>query len=1056
MKTAQWPKKNRSALKIAAIYALSGGLWILFTDVLLVRLVSEPHLQMQLQTFKGWSYVLVTAVLAYVLVSKLEGRVHRYLGEITQKYSDWQVSEARLKQRVEEMVALNTISQQVSKVATLDDVLKTAVAGVRAAVHPDVVLLFIKDQDELHLKAMEVGDPKFRHDATPVHRVGECLCGLVARDRKPVYSRQVGHDPRCTWEECKRVGIQSFAALPLVSEDQVIGVLGLASGVDRDFELQAAFLETLAASVSIGLRNALLHEEIARHVADLEKEIASRQQGEKAQLVSEQRLRHLIQASPMGMHMYRLDAADRLVLIDANPAADRMTNVDNRQRLGMTMEDAFPGLAETEIPMRYRAAAREGIPWQTQRLDYTDGKITGAYEVYAFQTAPGEMAVQFMEVTELKRTQEALQKSLALYEGVVETTDTGFLILDPQGHVIDANQEYVRLTGHDHLDQIRGRKVTEWTADHEKEKNAAAVANCFRDGYIRNFEIDYVNAQGKMTPIEINATVVQIEGAPHIVTLCRNITERRRAAAKLAETQSLLYAAIECSPAGILVADAPSGNIRMVNRAALGIRGATATPLVEIPIPLHPRNWQCFYPDGTPYQGEDLPLSRAILKGEICTNIEVIIRNEKNEDRWVLATSAPVRNEQGEIVAGIVVFPDVTELKQAERERTHLRSLLKNIIDSMPSTLVAIDTKGHITHWNRKAIQETGVPEESALGHSIADVFPHLTEQMQYIQEAIQERRAQNISKLPRNLEGEIHYEDVAIYPLVANGTQGAVIRIDNVTDRVRLEEIMIQSEKMLSVGGLAAGMAHEINNPLAGILQNVQVMRNRLLGELPQNDKAAAECGITFDHIKDYMTRRDIAKMMDAILSSGERATRVVNNMLSFSRKSEAKFTPCEIAKVLDETLELAYNDYDLKKIYDFRKIQIVRDYADNMPLVPCEASKIQQVFLNILKNGAQAMGAWQDKAAPSRFTLRIMREGEMARIEIEDNGPGMDEAIRKRIFEPFFTTKEVGIGTGLGLSVSFFIIQENHGGSITVESQPGHGAKFIIQLPLSRYKHG
>jgi signal transduction histidine kinase len=119
-------------------------------------------------------------------------------------------------------------------------------------------------------------------------------------------------------------------------------------------------------------------------------------------------------------------------------------------------------------------------------------------------------------------------------------------------------------------------------------------------------------------------------------------------------------------------------------------------------------------------------------------------------------------------------------------------------------------------------------------------------------------------------------------------------------------------------------------------------------------------------------------------------------------------------------------------------------------MPQVPCQGAKIQQVFLNILRNGAQAMQEAKTESPGFVFRTRFDSDRKMAIVEIEDNGPGMDEETRRRIFEPFFTTKPVGIGTGLGLSVSYFIITENHGGEMMVESSPGDGAKFIIQLPF------
>ncbi len=148
----------------------------------------------------------------------------------------------------------------------------------------------------------------------------------------------------------------------------------------------------------------------------------------------------------------------------------------------------------------------------------------------------------------------------------------------------------------------------------------------------------------------------------------QDIAERKRAEEKLAETQALLAAAVEQTPAGILIAEAPDVRIRLANPAALGIRGEPAESLTDIPVDLHPRRWQTFYPDGRPVPPEELPLSRAVLRGETCRNVEVIIRRSDGQDRCVLANAAPVRNPRGQIVAGVVVFPDITERKQAEQE----------------------------------------------------------------------------------------------------------------------------------------------------------------------------------------------------------------------------------------------------------------------------------------------------------------------------------------------------------------------------------------------------
>jgi len=256
----------------------------------------------------------------------------------------------------------------------------------------------------------------------------------------------------------------------------------------------------------------------------------------------------------------------------------------------------------------------------------------------------------------------------------------------------------------------------------------------------------------------------------------------------------------------------------------------------------------------------------------------------------------------------------------------------------------------------------------------------------------------------------------------------------------------MIQSEKMLSVGGLAAGMAHEINNPLAGILQNAQVILNRLTQKMKRNDEVAKECNITFEAIQSFMEKRKIIDMLEAINITGQRASKIVENMLSFSRKSESIFSSHDIRKLLDDTIELAASDYDLKKKYDFRKIKIIKKYDEKVPLVTCERSNIQQVFLNVIRNGAQSM-VDENKQKPC-FTFRVKQDDDMVRIEIEDNGSGMDEEARRRAFEPFFTTKDVSDGTGLGLSVSYFIITEQHKGKMLIESKKGKGTEIIIYL--------
>ncbi len=402
--------------------------------------------------------------------------------------------------------------------------------------------------------------------------------------------------------------------------------------------------------------------------------------------------------------------------------------------------------------------------------------------------------------------------------------------------------------------------------------------------------------------------------------------------------------------------------------------------------------------------------------------------------------------------SAMVIVRDITKQKQQEAELHNLRNYLSNIIDSMPSVLVGVDAANKVTLWNTMAEHSTKISSNSAKGKILSEVFPQIAPLMEKISESIRVKEVRSEQKKSRITNGGTVYEDLTVFPLITNGVEGAVIRIDDVTDKMIMEEHIVQSEKMLSVGGLAAGMAHEINNPLAGMIQTASVMASRLGDDLDiqANVDAANSSGTSIEAVSRFMELRGIIRMIESINESGKRITEIVGNMLSFARKSTFLKASEDIISIIEKTLELASTDYNLEKNYDFKTIEVEKEFDENLPLIPCEGAKIQQVLLNLLQNGSQAMQ--EANTENPRFIIRagIDSEGNMLKIEIEDNGPGIDDEIRKRVFEPFFTSKPVGKGTGLGLSVSYFIVTQNHGGEMEVESRPGSGTNFIIRLPL------
>lgn len=391
--------------------------------------------------------------------------------------------------------------------------------------------------------------------------------------------------------------------------------------------------------------------------------------------------------------------------------------------------------------------------------------------------------------------------------------------------------------------------------------------------------------------------------------------------------------------------------------------------------------------------------------------------------------------------------------RRAENYR-RLQLKFKNVINSMPSILVGVDQKLVVNVWNREAEVFSGLPAEAALGKQLSEVWPECCF-LDSVKQALTEGLIKSRSKIPCPGSKTRKYIDLTVYPLLNDTRVDAVIRVDDVTERVLLEERIIQSEKMVSMGHLAAGLAHEINNPLAGVMQNVQVVRNRLAEYPPANIKAARETGLDLTALGRYVQQRQINSRLDAIMESGSRAAKMIENMLSFGRKDISSMLPENLAELLDRSVELAASNFNLKQKSDFRQIQICREYDSSASTVKCNATQMQQVFMNLLMNGAFYMDIKRQELFDQGisyqpcFSLRLRDIADSIIIEIEDNGPGIEAEAQRHIFDPFFTASRISKGAGLGLAICYFIICENHHGELSVESTLEKGSNFIIKLP-------
>lgn len=390
------------------------------------------------------------------------------------------------------------------------------------------------------------------------------------------------------------------------------------------------------------------------------------------------------------------------------------------------------------------------------------------------------------------------------------------------------------------------------------------------------------------------------------------------------------------------------------------------------------------------------------------------------------------------------------KVESAIRELEKKNKFIEYVFDSVPIVILVLHGDDTIQYMNSFARSYLTNTTPDATHHlNVYEGFPVF----RFSQEMLDASRAEGVALqkelLVEEEEGKSAYYSVSVFPLHTETDKGAVMMIENITDRKRVHDIMIQSDKMLSVAGLAAGMAHEINNPLATIVQGSQNILRRFREDIPKNLEAAERAGIDIDKMRYYFELRDIYSILDSIRNAAWKASDIIRNMLSFSRKRESQKVMYSLQTVIDDTISLAYNDYNLKSKYDIKGIRIERHF-ETMPDVRLTVSEMQQVLLNIIQNAAQAMHGYLSEGKKPVIRISTMRQNGYARIEIEDNGPGIPESIRQRVFEPFFTTKEAGEGTGLGLSVSYMIIKTNHNGELLVESQVGVGTKFIILLPL------
>jgi two-component system, NtrC family, sensor kinase len=663
--------------------------------------------------------------------------------------------------------------------------------------------------------------------------------------------------------------------------------------------------------------------------------------------------------------------------------------------------------------------------------------------------------------------------------------------------ILFANAAMQRLLGYG-LEALQQMPPHGWAApefaDELQRYSQRALAE---EGEMAAIEIEALTGSGSLRVLEVKAHRVMLDGQPCAVLTGQDLSDIRHVQTSLLDIGRVLYQILENNPVATFVID-KSHRITHWNASCAQLTGRDASEMLG-----REDSWRAFYPEARPLLADlildgNVEQERERLYGRHCQpsphianayEVEGYFPNFGREGRWLYFTAAPLVDAHGEVVGAIETLQDITRRRQAEDELRRHRNELENMIADRTAELLS-------THHELEAFLENASVGIIATSNQqiqrgnkkfiemfeLGDVSPHglPTRRLFKSDEDFEALSQIAIPVLSRG-DSLLHEMEVCtlagntlwvqIIAYVANPeepTAGTWWLLQDRTEvrRVqrelelnyerikqtnsRLEEAqnqLLQAEKMASIGQLAAGVAHEINNPIGFVSSNLGSLRGyvqpvfALLALLKKTPADALpvdvreELGRVDAAVDLSFVQEDLPQLLDESEEGLSRVKKIVQDLKDFSRVDHADWQDADLNAGLDSTLNVVMNEVKYKA-------EVRKDYAV-LPPVHCIAAQLNQVFMNLIVNAAHAI------KERGTITLTTRAEGDWARIEIADTGSGMSEEVKRRIFEPFFTTKPVGQGTGLGLSLSFSIVQK-HGGRIEVDSEPGVGTRFTVWIPL------
>jgi histidine kinase len=436
------------------------------------------------------------------------------------------------------------------------------------------------------------------------------------------------------------------------------------------------------------------------------------------------------------------------------------------------------------------------------------------------------------------------------------------------------------------------------------------------------------------------------------------------------------------------------------------------------------------------YKGRDekcrsCPVEQTFEDGASHYSEEIGADKDGNVTHWIVKTS-PIRGKAGDIVAAMEMSLDITQMRHLEKQLEKTEEKYQEIFQTIPNPVFVVDAESlDIIDCNKSVKDVYGYDKATLIHRPFMDLFRE-DERAKYassIRSASVINQIRHITK-----EGKRIFVDIWISPSEYSGKKVLLVTASDITQRLETEQQLIQASKMATLGEMATGVAHELNQPLSVIKTSSSFFMKKL-------------------NKKENLEEKVLFTLLEKIDSNVDRATKIINHMRQFARKSEMELENVYVNEILEGAFEVFSQQLKV------RGIAVERNTAADLPRIKADPGRLEQVFINLLINARDAIEArWGSQTShPSekKIALRTERVENSVVVEVCDTGIGIPADIQDKIFEPFYTTKEVGKGTGLGLSISYGIVKEC-GGNIEVESKAGEGTCFRLKFPSAENENG